>query len=52
MPFFKSHISYIWCGMWLAVTYTTCIFAYLAFNGGTPSVDEAMTMVRPVSTMT
>ena len=32
--------------MWLAVTYTTCLYAYLAFNPGSPTTDRDMTMVR------
>jgi hypothetical protein len=38
--------------MWLSVTYTTCIYAYLGFDGGDPSVNHQGTMVRALYNFT
>ena len=45
LPFFNPYISYIWCGMWLAVSYVTMIYATFAFafQGGQPAFQIQMT---------
>ena len=45
VPFYKSHISYIWCGMWLSVFYVTCLFATFAFAPqGDPHPDPSTSL--------
>jgi hypothetical protein len=45
VPYFRAYVSYIWCGMGLAVAYVTCIFATFAFapQGGQLSFQIQMT---------
>lgn len=45
LPFFQPYIAYIWCGMWLTISYVTCIFTTFAFapQGGTLAFQDQMT---------
>lgn len=45
MAFFQTHISCIWCGMWLGVTYTTIIFTALnlSSDGSDPAYQNSLT---------
>ncbi len=44
-PFYTNYVTYVWCGMWLAVSYTAVIYCYLVFYPGSDTgVSHQMTM--------
>lgn len=39
MPFLHEAVNYVWCGMWLAVLYMSCIYTAIAFSPYNEDID-------------